>query len=326
MGTTLTKLSGNYIYTARDGTKVEFLGTPFDRQDIPCAGADANSCRVPLTITKPNGLKFTFTYGTANSTYKRLQRVDSSAGYRMDIAYATNNPGSGTPSDFWYQRTSVTFTNIASPPNPLPAIAYAYSDSGSQHEVDVTDPAGRTWILKTEFKSGHPENPVTLSSVESPAGGSKVSYSYGSDNTVDGAYRRGATTIYSRVVSGTTATVTSTDALNNATVAVVDLTLGRVTSITDPLNRTTNFEYGASGRLSRTILPEGNATRLGRDGRGNVETTILEPKSGSSLGNIKTSANFDDTCTNVVSCNKPNSTTDAKGNVTDYTTPRMGVF
>ncbi|MFL6764898.1 MAG: hypothetical protein ACJ8FO_06840, partial [Sphingomicrobium sp.] len=49
-GATLVILgTGNYLYTARDGTTVEFLGTPFNRQDIPCAGADANTCRVPIT-------------------------------------------------------------------------------------------------------------------------------------------------------------------------------------------------------------------------------------------------------------------------------------
>ncbi len=34
---------------------------------------------------------------------------------------------------------------------------------------------------------------------------------------------------------------------------------------------------------------------------------------------IIASASFDTTCTNVVKCNQPNTTTDPKGNVTDYT-------
>jgi len=43
------------------------------------------------------------------------------------------------------------------------------------------------------------------------------------------------------------------------------------------------------------------------------------PKSGSGLPSIVTSASFDSTCANPVTCNQPNSTTDARGNVTDYT-------
>src|SRR5205085_11451362 len=55
------------------------------------------------------------------------------------------------------------------------------------------------------------------------------------------------------------------------------------------------------------------------DARGNVTTTTKVAKAGSGLSNIVTSASFDSTCSNVVKCNKPNSTTDARGNVTDYT-------
>jgi YD repeat-containing protein len=310
MGATLRKISGgNYLYTARDGTTVEFLGTPFDRQDIPCAGADANSCRVPIRITKPSGLRFTFSYGTAFLVSKRLEGVNSSAGYSLAITYATNDPGA--PNDLWYQRTSVTFNNSANPPSPPPTISYAHSKG----HIDLTDPAGRVWGLS--WSDGH--DGIVLGSIQSPDNGRSVGYNYWNDGTVRAANIRGAATTYSRVVSGHTATVTSTDALNNATIAVVDLTTGRLTSITDPLNRTTSFQYDGYARLSRTTLPEGNYTSLTRDVRGNVEATTTVPKSGSALAPIVTTADFDNVCNNPLTCNQPNTTTDANGNVTDYT-------
>ena len=67
------------------------------------------------------------------------------------------------------------------------------------------------------------------------------------------------------------------------------------------------------------IRPEGNYTELSYDGRGNVTQTTEVAKSGSGLSNIVTSASYASTCANPVTCNQPNSVTDALGNVTDFT-------
>src|SRR5688572_8038658 len=95
--------------------------------------------------------------------------------------------------------------------------------------------------------------------------------------------------------------------------------VGRPASIKDPLNRTTSFLYDNSGRPTRATLPEGNYTQYGYDTRGNVTTLTNVAKSGSGLANIVTSATYPSTCTNVKTCNKPTSSTDARGKVTDYT-------
>lgn len=100
---------------------------------------------------------------------------------------------------------------------------------------------------------------------------------------------------------------------------VADTALDRVKSVTDELGRTVNYLYDTSGRPTQVTLPEGNYWTFGYDSRGNVTGTTAVAKSGSGLANIVTSASFDLSCTNSVKCNKPNSTTDAKGNVTNYT-------
>ena len=55
-----------------------------------------------------------------------------------------------------------------------------------------------------------------------------------------------------------------------------------------------------------------------RGASGNVTTTTYVAKSGSGLSNIVTSASFPSTCTNQLTCNKPTSTTDERGNVTKW--------
>ncbi|HEX8240839.1 MAG TPA: RHS repeat-associated core domain-containing protein [Allosphingosinicella sp.] len=127
----------------------------------------------------------------------------------------------------------------------------------------------------------------------------------------------GVTTAYSRSVSGTTATTTITTSAGSKTV-VADLTLGRVTSVQDQLSRTTSYQYDTNGRLTRVTAPEGNYVTYTYDARGNVTQTQATAKSGSGLGTITASAAFPSTCTNVKTCNKPTSTTDARGNTTDY--------
>jgi RHS repeat-associated protein len=128
----------------------------------------------------------------------------------------------------------------------------------------------------------------------------------------------GVTTNYAWVDSGSTRTLTITDPLGHHKVVTSDLTIGRPASMKDELNRTTSYQYDTNGRLTRLTKPEGNSTQLTYDARGNVTQTQQVAKTGSGLADIVASASFDSTCANLVTCNQPNSTTDAKGNVTNY--------
>jgi len=152
--------------------------------------------------------------------------------------------------------------------------------------------------------------------------GSNVDNIIVGDNTTNGTVpyvtKDGVTTNYSHTVSGTTSTIVKTDPLGHTKTIVADLTLGRVTSITDENGHTTSYTYDANARLAQITAPEGNAVQYGYDPRGNVATATYVAKPGSGLANIVTSASFDASCSNIVKCNKPNSTTDAKGNVITY--------
>jgi RHS repeat-associated protein len=316
--------SGYYIYTSRDGIIVKFEQEPNSEATVAsfnCPGADPATCRVPINITAPSGLKFSLNWTRAFLCYnvpepcsqiyiyRRLNTVTSSAGYKLTLAYATNNKGSGTtPPDAWFQRTSVTFDNTANHPSPLPTISYSYG----VNTIDVTDPASRTWRFTTNG-SGQ------LTGIRRPGSGSdNVSYTYTS-GLVTASTKDGVANSYSRSVVGTTGTMTVTNPLSETNVIVSDLSIGRPTSFQDGLSHTTSYQYDSSARLTRVTQSEGNYAQLAYDARGNVTTVTRVAKSGSGLSNIVTSASFDSTCTNVVKCNQPNTTTDAKGNVTDYT-------
>jgi RHS repeat-associated protein len=317
-GATLTvDGQGFYIYTASDGTKVVF-DNEVTRQSSSdgqsnCPGADPNTCRVPLSITAPSRLKFTITRTRVvlgGSVYKRLASATSSAGFSMTMAYATNNAGGGiAPVSDWYKRTSATFGNSANPPSPAPAITYAYPNSTT---INVTDPGGRTWVF-TMFLGGR------LKAVRRPGSATdNISYQYnGNATTIGTATKDGVTTTYNYTGSGAV-TMTVTNALSQQRIATANTDTARLTSWTvGP--RTTVYQYDSNARLKRTTEYEGNYTALTYDARGNVLTTTYGPKPGSGLANIVTSASYNATCTNVVTCNQPNSTTDGKGFVTNYT-------
>jgi RHS repeat-associated protein len=316
---------GSYLYTGHDGTIINFSFADMYSYNFSCPGADPQTCHVPLTITKPNGLKVQFTWETGvlcesipgepcftEKDYRRLTGITTSAGYSASIAYASSSIGSAwpNPNPDWSRRISVTFSNSANPPSPAPTITYASPSSGV---ITATDPGGRQWTLTTDTNG-------RIVGVRRPGSSSdNITYAYGSDGTISSVIKDGITTTYSRSVVGTTATETTTDPVTNHTVTVSDTTLGLPTSFQDELGHTTRFQYDANGRVTQITKPEGNYTQLAYDPRGNATTTTEVPKAGSGLANVVSSASFDLTCTNTVTCNQPNKTTDAKGNVTNYT-------
>ncbi|WP_395612222.1 RHS repeat domain-containing protein [Allosphingosinicella sp.] len=308
-------LNSSFVHTAADGTTIAFV-----LKDPNCTPG-ALSCEfVPDTVTSPDGRTVSLAWEpwmmcdelepdqcTVDSV--RLTSVRNSYGYEVDFNYASGSGGggSGAPSS-WSQRTSADFYNTAISYSPQGSVSYSYPSSGV---IQVTDLGGNAW----RFAGG--ANGIT--GIRRPGAGSdttSVSYSSGKVSAVT---REGVTTSYSRSVSGSTATMTVTDAGSNVTTVVSDLTIDRPTSVTDPLSRVTSYAYDGNGRLTRVTAPEGNYVNYTYDGRGNVTETRAVAKSGSGLNDMVTTASYDSTCSNPVTCNQPNTTTDASGNVTNYT-------
>lgn len=336
-GSTLTGTGNDLFYTTRDGTVIEFGdpsgGSTGTSNFCDGTGTQSECTLIPVSITAPNGETVSLSYefwelcsrqqfpdDPQNCQFTpRLASVSNSEGYRITFSYASAAAFSFTsnPPATFSQRTSASFYNdVVSTTTAQASVSYAYPLSGT---TDVTDTGGRVWRVTGNVGA-------TYYGIRRPGASSDTTAaSVGTGQVVSSVTKEGVTTSYSRSVSGSTGTLTITNALSQVTSVVSDLTVGQPTSITvDPgtsphLNRTTSFTYDTSGRLTRTTKPEGNYVNYTYDTRGNVTETRLVAKSGSGLPDVVSTAGFPSTCTDSVTCNEPTSTTDARGNETDYT-------
>lgn len=317
-GPTLVGSSGAYTFTASDGTIIEYRNTvetsgePYQGYACP-NGAQPGACAIPMSILKPNGVKYTINWTLSfknGIAFYRFAGVTSSTGYSMALTYATNLPGTGSaPQTNWYKKTGVTFSNSVTACNSsCPSLTY--STGGV---TTITNALSEQWRLDATS--------TQLTGIRRPgeaADSTTIVYG-GAGTTVSSITKDGVTTSYSRSVAGNVATTTITDPLSQSRVVTADISLGRITSVRNELNQTTSYQYDTSGRLTRVTAPEGNYVDYAYDARGNVTSTTTVAKAGSGLGNIIASASYDATCTNPKTCNQPNSTTDVRGNVTNYT-------
>jgi RHS repeat-associated protein len=329
-GATLTGAGSSYQYTTPDGTVIAFSNNAPLQADISnlCdnSGTQSNCLLYPTSITSPNGSTLAISYDfwtmclsqqdpddPLNCTFTpRIARVTDSFGHSIAFTYASASTGESfsrqNPPATYRQRTGAQFfNNNVSITTPQASVTYAYPSTGV---TDITDIGGRVWRVTSTS---------SLLAIRRPGATSNTTSYTLSNGTVSSVTKEGVTKSYARSVSGNTVTMTITDPLSHSKVITSSLTVGRPSSIQDELGRTTSLQYDANGRLTRTTLPEGNYTQLTYDTRGNVTETRNVGKSGSGLADIVTTATFLATCTNVKTCNEPTSTTDAKGNVTDYT-------
>jgi hypothetical protein len=86
-------------------------------------------------------------------------------------------------------------------------------------------------------------------------------------------------------------------------------------SYTDELGRLYGFGGDPTFGYSGFSNPEGNGVGVGFNSRNNRTSQVIEGKNGAVLA---TSASYDSVCSNLIICNRPKTTADAKGNVTTY--------
>lgn len=315
-GATLTLSGVNYIHQASDGTV-----TTFRKRDPNCSTGPSGFCIwIPTSITSPDGGSINLNWSeflvcndapieeqTCVVDSVRLADVSNSYGYSIVFTYAADGAtGLSAPSPSWFQRTQADFYNGYPSASSSATVTYSYP---STNVTDVTDMGGLTWRIT---------GGSLVTGIRRP-GASSDTTTISRSGYVTSVTRDGVTTNYSYSVSGSTGTMVVTDGLSNATTITSNLTFGRPTSVVDPLSRTTGYTYDSSGRLTRVTQPEGNYVEYSYDGRGNVTQSDFVPKSGSGLSTITSTASFDSSCSNPVTCNSPNSITDARGNTTSFT-------
>jgi YD repeat-containing protein len=330
-GSTLSGNAGSYLYRMADGTAIAFDDPSGQDMGIStfCNSEPGQTYCIllPSSISTPDGKSVSIAWDLWRSclppvglddplncaTTPRIAEVSNNSGYRIAFTYASNGDGAGAggspPPNSWKQRTGASFYNDTLGGGALASTSYSYPATGI---VDVTDTAGRSW----RFTGDHQK----ITAIRRPgASTDTTSYGFSTGAQVSSVTRDGVTSSYSRSVSGSTATMTVTNALSQATTIVSDLTIGRPTSVTNALSQTTAYQYDTDARLTQITYPEGNKTVFAYDARGNVTSTTLKAKAGSGLADIATTASYPSSCFNPLTCNSPEWTRDAKGNQTDYT-------
>ena len=249
------------------------------------------------TVFNPDG-------GLDCSYFWRLDTVANSFGYAIDFSYVASG---GSPTGNWYKRNGATLSNGST----TRTVSYNFISSTV---TEITDANARTWRLTTGANS------IGIRRPGSSADDVSVTLSGG---IVTQVVRDGITTGYARSVSGNTATTTITQIDGDSgttdpqTIVAANTSLARITQITDPLNRVTSYTYDSNDRLTQITYPEDNYVEYSYDSRGNVTQTRAVAKPGTNLPDMITSATYPSTCEDSA-CNQPLTTTDARGNVTEY--------
>lgn len=302
-----------YTYTARDGTVVTF-----NKSLIESYNQYGNEGLV-TAIVEPDGQRLDYTYRRARfcqyyegdfctggfSFVRRLEIVKSAYGYALKYFYVSDDLEDGSYVLNW--------TTVAD--SKLVNLAVDYCGT-----LDCT--------LTQNWPGPNAPNHVVNSYVMGTSGVTGVRRPGSASNDITIAYTSGkvssvadhaGTTTYAYADNAGSRTVTVTNSLSQISTYVFNIASERLTAFTDPSNNTTSYTYDANARLTRITRPEGNYTQFTYDGRGNVTEVRHVGKAGSGAADIVTTAAFPSTCSNVKTCNQPASTTDARGNATDYT-------
>lgn len=313
---TLVGSGTNWTFTAADGTIVQLNATPFNPSGY------SNEIAVGTSITLPNKQTLTFGYRELTDfngqSYVRIQSVRTSSGYMAKLEYSDN---STSYSLDWARLTKITLLNLATDYcNPV-ADSCAFSQSWPSltftKDVSdvhtVTDNLGRQTIyrgtggLTAIRRPGSPTDNVVIA--HDNLVGKKVA----------SVTRDGRTWSYAWSLTAPLMTATITNPDQSQRVVVTDTTFNQVKSERNELNKTTTYDYDSKGRLTLVTYPEGNKVQYTYDSRGNAIEQRSISKTPGTPPDIVTSASYSASCTNALVCNKPNSTTDARGFVTDYT-------
>lgn len=333
-GATLVYAFGIYTYTTRTGVVANFTSNTnyFYSFYQSTLGTIAD-------ITFPSGTKVTYTYkegvkcsggwenGSCPGTLKtviRLQSINNSNGYQLKFSYAYNGTEiDGSNFASWAGVASVKAINNAleycspsadscSLTGSWPSASYSQTVVGTVTTRTMTDAASRVTTYKRDSSTN------TFMIKRPGAATDNVTVTYGGSG-VASVTTNGVAYTYGYSDAGTTRTTTVTNPNGGTKVYIGDTTTFLISSFKDELNRTTAYTYDGNGRVTQITYPEGNKVQYTYDTRGNVTQTRAISKTPGTPADIVTSAAFPASCTNAKTCNKPTSTTDAKGNVTDYT-------
>lgn len=287
------------------------------------------------TVTKPNGEVLTLNYyiDSATGDIKSVKTVTSSLGwmlkYSVDGSYKVTTVAAVNMSQDYCDVAAASCGALANAPIVSSSTSGAtttltrngttqlqYTISGNT--TTLTTPAGVTKTIVTDTVA---PNKVVSVTIGDPVTGSRWMYAYDTYTGYYGLYQR-------TTVTAPDGTTRKTATYQNNIVAVVD-ELGRSTQYQYAFNA-----YGGKSPLTRVINSDATYSGATLTGgftdyvytHGEVSKVTIVPKGGAPGGVIDpaqaivTSAYILPTCddSNYKYCNKPQTTTDANGQVTSY--------
>jgi RHS repeat-associated protein len=345
-GSTLTESASGFTYTARDGTVIFFTKAYQAYRLVSVGGAPATQ------ITYPSGKVVTFAYktyaysnaapasGTSNEV--RLQSVNTNQGHQLKFAYASAN--SGVISSISAINNAVDYCPPAADTcsalsRSWPTVNFISSpDELGGGILQKTDSVGNVWTYTTTVSADGYE---IGNSVRRPTETQdNISVTYNTVFPLDRSdVTKQGTAYFLKAVKVKTVTrpgqlwnyqfgkpsgflwqAKITDPLTNLNIFQAQgVVTGSSRIFTDPLNRVTRYELDPYDRYYAANSPELNAASATLDLRGNTTQLKLAAKPGAGVADILASQSLSTACTNLVTCNKPDSVTDALGKITNYT-------
>jgi RHS repeat-associated protein len=338
-GATLVFNSGTneYSYTTSNGTVAVFEAAN-GRSDL--FGSNVGWIKF---VTFPNGDRWTYAYktgqwcedanwnGTACTVTPnqsvRIQSVTNRFGYQLKLEYAANPAGqfNFTIYQSWARISKVNAINNAEEycnpaadscalTQPWPFVTY--SRAGAVETV--ADRLG----TRGSYTYTNVNGAERITGIRRPTSAAdNIVIAYGANSEVSSVINEGVSNTYTVTFNGNTRLTQVDGIIARSVQSLTDQFV--ITSEFDSLGRGISYLRDPNWRVQEAVRYNGG-TELGRtvyayDVRGNVTSNTQKAKPGSGVADIVTSATYAPTCTNTVICNKPVTTTDAKGNVTDYT-------
>jgi len=326
-GGTLSYASGQYTYKNSDGVKYQF----------PVSGSNS-----PTIVTYPNGVVLT--------VYTK-QAIVSSTGWQLRFGF----DGSGNLSSVIAFNGSVDYCAPTAATctfsRAWPTVHYSITNVQGQvggtygligYDVTLTDQYNR---VTTAHRI--PGN-LAITTPESSVSGN-LTYTL-CDNDGVGGYTTACNANMGPYIQPFDKVGHVTASSNNGAVSTYQWVIGGVPytttgQSTTPLGRTryrysvagcsnwdpcynymttedgqrVNYDHLHHSKISNVVYDANITDAFVFDSRNNLLQTTRTPNSSSGLSAVSTSSQYDGTCNNLVTCNKPNYTIDANGNRTDYT-------
>lgn len=339
-GSTLTVSGSTYTYTMRDGTVATFSPVAYimtySYGNIP----------VVKTVKLPSGEVLTYNYKTVtvcvgecatHTTAGRLQSVTSSNGYMLKMSFLSDyDPEYDDETLSWLTTFNVDALNMSvdycNPTADSCAYSQVWPSLSFNGASSFTDAMGN--VTSYVYSSGK------LIKIKRPGASTyNVTIGYNGSGLVSSVVNDGVTTNYSYNDVSTTRTTTISDAVSGDRVLTIDLNQFQVLADTNEAGKTTAYTYDPTSHLlTKVTAPEGNWFAFAYDARGNPTCAMSVSKTASSTQTCALPSTADKLVTTAVYptsdstyswkcasttpaviCNKPTSTTDARGNTTDYT-------